>query len=107
MSLVNKQSNLRSAIEQSIEETRRDFDVRMEEIKADLKESGPEGAESVETALAGLKRELQSGFDEIQKMFDGEIKTSRREIRAHPLAAVGIAVAAGVVIGLLMGDRRG
>jgi ElaB/YqjD/DUF883 family membrane-anchored ribosome-binding protein len=106
MVLVNKEKNLRNAVEQSIEETRRDFGRRIEEIRSELQEGGPEALEKLEKSLNGLKDDLQSGFDDIHGKFDEELETGRREIREHPLLAVGIALSAGVVLGLLLGKRK-
>jgi ElaB/YqjD/DUF883 family membrane-anchored ribosome-binding protein len=104
--MAGKQKDSRSAAERSLREARRDFDKRIDEIRADLKEKGPEAIERVESALNELKGDLQSGFDEIHVTVDDEIEAGRREVREHPLLAVGIAVTVGVVIGMLLGRRR-
>ena len=104
--MAGKKKDSRSAAERSLREARRDFDKRIDEIRADLKEKGPEAIERVESALNELKGDLQSGFDEIHVTVDDEIEAGRREVREHPLLAVGIAVTVGVVIGMLLGRRR-
>lgn len=104
--MASKQNDSRSAAERSLRETRRDFDKRIDEIRAELREKGPEAVVRVENALNELKGDLQSGFDEIHVRVDDELETGRKEVREHPLLAVGIAVTAGVVIGMLLGRRR-
>jgi len=104
--MASKQNDLRSAAERTLRETRRDFDKRIDEIRAELKEKGPEAVERVESALNELKADLQSGFDEIHVSIDDELEAGRRQVREHPLLAVGVAVTAGVVIGMLLGKCR-
>ncbi len=104
--MVNKERNLRRATEKSIEGTRRDIDKRVDEIKGELEAGGPEAVEGVLRSLSGLKEELQTRFDDIQGMFEGELETGRKEIREHPLLAVSVAVAAGVIVGLLLGKKE-
>jgi len=104
--MASKQKDSRSAAERTLRETRRDFNKRIDEIRAELKEKGPEAVKRVESALNELREDIQSGFDEIHVEVDEELETGRREVREHPLLAVGIAVTAGVVIGMLLERRR-
>ncbi len=104
--MAGKEKVTRDGAERSLREARRDFDKRIDQISAELKEKGPETVERVENALKELKLDLQSDFEEIHAMVDDELETGRKEVREHPLLAVGIAVTAGLVIGMLLGRRR-
>jgi ElaB/YqjD/DUF883 family membrane-anchored ribosome-binding protein len=104
--MASREKDLRSAAERSLRKTRRDFDKRIDEIRAELKEKGPEAVERVENALNDLKEDLQGGFDEVHGRFEDELEIGRREVRDHPLLAVGIALTVGVVIGMLLGKRK-
>jgi ElaB/YqjD/DUF883 family membrane-anchored ribosome-binding protein len=104
--LANKENDSRRAAEQHIRETRRDFDKRIDEIRAELRERGPDAAEKVERSLNDLKKDLQNGFDDIHGEFDDELETRREQVREHPLLAVGIAVIGGVILGMLLGKSR-
>jgi ElaB/YqjD/DUF883 family membrane-anchored ribosome-binding protein len=104
--LANKEKDLRSAADRSLRETRRDFDRRIDEIRADLNEKGPEAVEKVERSLEGLrqdlKEELQDGYGEIHDRLGDEVEYRRREVREHPLLAVGVAVTFGVLVGMIV-----
>jgi ElaB/YqjD/DUF883 family membrane-anchored ribosome-binding protein len=104
--LANKEKDLRSAAERSLRETRRDFDKRIDEIRAELQEIGPEAVEKVERSLIDLKDDLRSGFEDVNVMFEDELETGRKQVREHPLFAVGVAVMAAVIIGMLLGKSK-
>ena len=104
--LVNKEKDLRSAAERSLKETRRDFDKRIDEIRAELQEKGPEAVEKVERSLNDLKNDLQNGFDEAHSRLEDELESSIEQVREHPLLAVGIAVMGGVIVGMLLGKSK-
>src|ERR1022692_2212462 len=87
-------------------EVRRDFDRRVDEISAELKESGPEAVEEVGMSLDELKEDLQDSFAEIQLRLEDRLETGRREVREHPLLAVGVAVVVGAIVGMLLGKRK-
>jgi ElaB/YqjD/DUF883 family membrane-anchored ribosome-binding protein len=113
-----------SAAERSLRETRRDFDKRIDEIRAELKEKGPEVADkSLGDLKAGLEERLsdlresyetaretiesaRESFDDARESFDDALATGRTTIQERPLMAVGVALAVGVVIGLLFGPKR-
>jgi len=101
--LSDKEKDLRSAAERSIRETRKDFDKRIDEIMAELQHGGPGAVEKVGKSLNDLKEDLQSS---IHDKFEDELETGRREVREHPLLAVGIAVMAGVIVGMLLGKSK-
>ena len=111
--MVSKEKNLRNAAERYMRETRKDVDRRIDEIRAELKNKGPEAVEKAEKSLNELKEDLenrlqaglQNGFDEIQGKFEDEVEEGRREVREHPFLAVGVAVVAGLVLGMLLGKR--
>src|SRR5271169_629223 len=104
--LANKEKDLRSAAEKSLRETRRDFDKRIDEIRAELQEIGPEAVEKVERSLNDLKNDLRSGYDDVSSMFEDELESGREQVREHPLLAVGVAVMAGVIVGMLLGKNK-
>jgi ElaB/YqjD/DUF883 family membrane-anchored ribosome-binding protein len=105
--LPNKEKDLRSAAERSLRETRKDFDKRIDEIRAELQEIGPEAVEKVERSLNDLKKDLEDGFDDVvHGRFDYDLETSRKQVREHPLLAVGIAVIGGVILGMLLGKSK-
>jgi ElaB/YqjD/DUF883 family membrane-anchored ribosome-binding protein len=104
--LANKERQLRNAAEHSIRETRRDFDKRIDEIRSELRERGPEVVEKVESSLNELKRDLQNDFDAIHGSLDDELETRREQVREHPLLAVGIAVMGGIIVGMLLGKNK-
>jgi len=105
--LANKEKDLRSAAEKSLRETRRDFDKRIDEIRGELQGIGPEAVEKVEKSLNDLKKDLADGFDDVvHGRFDDDLETSRRQVREHPLLAVGIAVMGGVIVGMLLGKSK-
>jgi vacuolar-type H+-ATPase subunit H len=106
LALVNKEKDLRRAADRSIRETRRDFDKRIDEIRAELQKGGADAVEKVEKSLSELKEDLQSGFDDIQGSLEDELETGRKEVREHPLLAVGVAVMAGLVVGMLLGKSK-
>jgi ElaB/YqjD/DUF883 family membrane-anchored ribosome-binding protein len=104
--MVNKRKDSRSAVEQSVEETRRDIGERIEEISSQLMAGGPEVLEKLERSLNDLRADLQGSLENTHGMLGDELEAGRDEIREHPLLAVGIAVAAGVVIGLILGKGK-
>jgi len=96
-----------SATERSLREARRDFDKRIDAIMAELKEKGPEAADQ---SLRDLKADLEDTLSEARESlesaresFDDALRTGRATIQEQPLTAVGVALAVGVVIGLLFG----
>jgi ElaB/YqjD/DUF883 family membrane-anchored ribosome-binding protein len=112
--MVSKEKDLRNAAERYVRETRRDIDRRIDEIRAELKAKGPEAVEKAEKSLNDLKEDLQnrlqaglqSGFDDIQGKFEDEVEAGRKEVREHPFLAVGVAIAAGLILGMLLGNRK-
>jgi len=106
LALVNKDKDLRRAADRSIRETRRDFDKRIDEIRAELQKGGAEAVEKAEKSLSDLKEDLQSGFDDIQGSLEDELEIGRKEVREHPLLAVGVAVMAGLIVGMLLGKSK-
>lgn len=71
---------------------------------------GPGAAEKVERSLndlkADLKNDLRSGYDEVNGRFEDEVENGRDQVREHPLLAVGVAVMAGVIVGMLLGKNK-
>jgi ElaB/YqjD/DUF883 family membrane-anchored ribosome-binding protein len=107
MTLINRNGDSRNAVERSLRETRKEFDRRVEEVRAELKEIVPEAAEKVEESLNDLKKDLVKGFDNmLHGRFEENLETGREKIREHPLLTVGIAVAGGVLVGMLLGKSK-
>jgi ElaB/YqjD/DUF883 family membrane-anchored ribosome-binding protein len=110
ITLANREKDLRNAAARSLRDTRRDFDKRIDEIRAELEAIGPEAAEKVGRSLndlrADLKDDLQSGFDDVNGRFEDEVESGRKQVREHPLLAVGVAVMAGVIVGMLLGKNK-
>jgi ElaB/YqjD/DUF883 family membrane-anchored ribosome-binding protein len=105
--------NSRTDTEKIIKEMQRDFDRRIDSIRTELKEKGPEATEAVEKSLGDLKEGLEDRLSEIsdtidsaRETFGGAVETGRSTIQERPLMAVGIALAAGVVIGLIFGRKN-
>jgi ElaB/YqjD/DUF883 family membrane-anchored ribosome-binding protein len=104
--MATKKKDSTRVASRSTGDARRDFDTRIDEIRAELKERGPEAVERVENALLDLKEDLQSNFDEMHGKLEDELEAGRREVRDHPLLSVGVAVTVGVVFGMLLGKCR-
>ena len=84
---------------------RKDLDKKIDKIKAELKEKGPEAAEAIEESLDALKADLEGRLSDIHESIDDQLEVGRREIRKKPLMAVGVAVLVGVVAGMLLGRK--
>jgi len=103
--LANREKDLRRGAERSLRHTRKDLEKRIDEIRAELEEIGPEAADKVGRSLNELKSDLQGGFDDANSKFEDDLETGRKEVREHPLLAVGVAVMAGVIVGMLLGNK--
>jgi hypothetical protein len=103
--LAGREKDLRNA-ERSLRDTRKYFDKTIDEIRAELQGIEPEIAERVGRSLNDLKNGLQSGIDDINGRFEDEIESGRKQVREHPLLAVGVAVMAGVIVGTLLGKNK-
>lgn len=112
--MANREMHSRSAVERSLREAQRDFDKRIDEIRAELKEKGPEAADQslsdLKVDVADTLREARESFESAReslesahKSFDDALETGRTTIQEQPLTAVGVAAAVGIVIGLLFG----
>jgi ElaB/YqjD/DUF883 family membrane-anchored ribosome-binding protein len=112
---MNKMSknarNSRADAERAVKDLQKDFDKRIDAIRAELKK-GPEAAEAVEKSLFDLKTgfgdrlgDMRESLDNAHDSFDGAVENGRMTIRDRPLMAVGAAVAAGVLIGLIFGRK--
>ena len=99
----------RADAERVVHEKQKDFETRIDTIRAELVEA----PEQVEKSLRDLKAGLGDMFDDVSKSLDSAreniddaIQTSRETIQERPLIAVGAALAVGVAIGLILGSRR-
>ncbi len=105
--MSQRERHSRSAAERSLREARRDFDRRIDEIRAELREKGPE---KTDKSLMDLKADLEDTLSEARESlesaresYDDALKIGRATIQEQPLTSVGVALAVGVVIGLLFG----
>jgi ElaB/YqjD/DUF883 family membrane-anchored ribosome-binding protein len=111
--MANSASNSRRDTEKAVKDIKRDLDRRIDAITTELKEKGPEGIEAAERSLGDLKAgfeqrltDMRETIDDAHERFDGAVETGRTTIQERPLMAVGIALAAGVAIGLIFGRRN-
>jgi ElaB/YqjD/DUF883 family membrane-anchored ribosome-binding protein len=100
-----KPDNDLDAAQESLKNARRDIGKRIDKIKADLKEKGPEAIEAVEESLDALKEDLDGRLDDTREGIEDQLEMSRDEIKKHPLMAVGVAVLAGIIVGMLFSDK--
>lgn len=103
--MPKKDEDFEATAEASLEDVRRDLDKKIDQIKAELKEKGPEAAGAIEESLDALKAGLEGRLSDIHASLDDQLEVGRREIRKQPLMAVGVAVLVGVVAGLLLGRK--
>jgi ElaB/YqjD/DUF883 family membrane-anchored ribosome-binding protein len=106
MQLASKEKDLMGSTDRSLRETRRDFDKRIDAIRAELKQNGPGAVEEAERSLSDLKEDIQRSFEdkygELHERFENKLEGGRREVRKQPLLAVGVAVMAGLIVGMLL-----
>jgi ElaB/YqjD/DUF883 family membrane-anchored ribosome-binding protein len=102
--------NSRADAERAVKDMQKDFDRRIDAIKTELKEKGPE---AVEKSLSDLKAGFEDRFSDVTETIDNAresiedaVEGSRTAIQNRPLLAVGAAVAFGVLLGMLVGPRR-
>ena len=103
--MAKKEKDLRGAAEHSLRETQKDIERRIDEIRADLKDKGPEAVARIENALTDLREQLQNRFEYFHESFEDKLEMGRKEVREHPLLAIGVALTLGVMIGMLL-DRK-
>jgi hypothetical protein len=87
--LANREKDLRGATEKPMREVGRDLSKRIDEIRAELKNRGPEAVEKVERSLDDLKEDLQGSLSEVNGGFEDKLKMRRDEVGGHPLLEVG------------------
>ncbi len=63
-------------------------------------------AEEISQRLGRLEERTRRGVHRAQQNFDGGVLSTREEIRAYPLTAIGIAAGVGFVLGLFLYRRR-
>jgi ElaB/YqjD/DUF883 family membrane-anchored ribosome-binding protein len=79
--------------------------MKIDQIRAELKEKGPEAVESIEESLNDLKASLEDRLNDFHASIDDQLEVGRKEIRRQPLLAVGVAVLVGVVAGMILGRK--
>jgi ElaB/YqjD/DUF883 family membrane-anchored ribosome-binding protein len=100
--LAKPDKDFEARAEASLADIRKDLDKKIDSIKAELKEKGPEAAQAIEQSLDSLKEDLEGRLNYIHESIDDQLEVGRREIRKKPLMAVGVAVLVGVVVGMLL-----
>jgi ElaB/YqjD/DUF883 family membrane-anchored ribosome-binding protein len=102
----------RNDADRIVNELRADLEKSIDSIRTELREKGPEAVEAAEKSLGDLKTgfenrlsDMRDGIDDAHESFDDAVETGRTRIQERPLMAVGVALAAGVVIGLIFGRR--
>ena len=103
--MAKRDKDFEARAEASLTDIRKDLDKKIDQIKAELKEKGPEAAEAIEQSLNALKADLEGRLSDIHESIDDQLEVGRREIRKKPLMAVGVAVLVGVVVGMLLGRK--
>jgi ElaB/YqjD/DUF883 family membrane-anchored ribosome-binding protein len=103
--MARREKSTEEAAEVTLEDIRRDLDRKIDQIKAEIKQKGPEAAEAIEESLDALKANLESRLSDFHASIDDQLEVGRREIRKQPLMAVGVAVMFGVVAGILLGRK--
>ena len=56
--MTKRDKDFEATAEASLDDIRRDLDKKIDQIKAELKEKGPEAAEAIEKSLDGLKANM-------------------------------------------------
>jgi ElaB/YqjD/DUF883 family membrane-anchored ribosome-binding protein len=84
----------------SIKELKRDFERRIEDIRAEAGE-GVSGA--VDESIDFLKKELEQGLSSLRRQIDETVEPGREAIRERPFSSMGAALGAGVIAGVLLG----
>ena len=103
--MAKREKNLEAKAEASLDDIRRDLDKKIDQIKVELKEKGPEAAAAIEESLDALKANLENRLSDFHASIDDQLEVGRKEIRKQPLMAVGVAVLVGVVAGMLLGRK--
>ncbi len=98
--------------DRAVRDMQKDFEKRIDTIRTELKERGPEAVETVENSLGDMKADFENRLSDMRESlenaresFDDALETGMTTIQERPLMAVGIALAVGVVIGLLFGRK--
>lgn len=106
----------RADADRTIRETQKEFEKRIDAIRTELKEKSPE---MVEKSLNDLKAGFEDRFgdmletienaheslDSAREGLGNAVEKGRTTIQERPLMAVGVALAAGVALGLIFGRR--
>ena len=86
----------------SLKELKRDFDRRIDEIRAEVREGRrSEGEESLDLLRDDLERMLSDlGHELVESM-----EPAREAVRKKPFVALGIALGVGVLLGIILGRK--
>jgi ElaB/YqjD/DUF883 family membrane-anchored ribosome-binding protein len=71
-----------------------------------LAEKAAPAVERLRSGMSGATEKARGGADQLTQMQEEWIATARTCVRDHPLASIGIAVAAGMVLSKLMSSSR-
>jgi len=98
--LATRTNGKHQSREDSIKELKKDFERRIDDIRA---ESGEGVSGAVDESLDFLKKELEQGLSSLRRQIDETVEPGREAIRDSPFSSVGAAVGAGVIAGVLLG----
>lgn len=86
------------------------MDKRIDGLRTELKDKG--SGEAVEKSLDDLRASLEDRLSDMRESLDSAreglgnaVEKGRTTIQERPLMAVGVALAAGVALGLIFGRR--
>ncbi len=111
--MANSLRNSEMNTERAVREMQKDVEKRIDAIKTELMEKGPQAEEAIERSLSDLRTgfedrldSMRESLDNTREGFDDAVETGRSTIQERPLMAVGVALAAGIAIGLIFGRRN-
>jgi ElaB/YqjD/DUF883 family membrane-anchored ribosome-binding protein len=98
-SKTNEEQNLK---DDSLKELKRDFDRRIDELRAEVREGRRSGGEE---SLDLLKDDLERMLSDLRHQLDESVEPGREAVREKPFVALGIALGVGVLLGIFLGRK--
>ena len=71
-----------------------------------IAEKAAPAVEKLRSTMSGATDTMRSSADQLSHMQEEWVATARTTVREHPLAAIAVAVAAGMVLTKLMSSSR-
>ena len=96
---TNEEQNLK---DDSLKELKRDFDRRIDELRAEVREGRRSGGEET---LDLLREDFERVLSDLRQELDESVEPGREAIRKRPFVALGVAVGVGVLLGILLGRK--